>query len=792
MTVNTSPTTITGITNVCTGLTTSLTDGVAGGTWTSDNLSIVTIGASSGVATGVAIGTATISYTLTGSCITTIVVTVSPTLSPVFGTLNVCAGSSTNLSNTVAGGTWSSSNSSIASIGTGTGVVTGVAAGTTIISYSTGSCSSVGAIVTVNPLPSAISGSLSVCEGFTTSLSDATTSGTWNSSNTTVATVNTTGLVSGLISGTTSVAYVLTTGCLTSVTVTVNPMPGPISGAAVVCAGSTTSLSDAITGGTWTSAAPAVASVVSTSGALTGNTAGSTTISYTLTGGCFQVLPVTVHTPPTAISGPTNICAGNTFVLTDGVPGGSWSSTVPAAASVNAATGVVAGLSPGFTFISYTIDGCAAVAHPMNVLPSPAPISGITHVCAGLSTVLTDATVGGTWSSSNPGVTVSPTGVVALTAGAGATITYALAAGCYTTADVVAESLPAPIMGADSVCPGASVVLSDATPGGVWSSSDGTIALSIALTGEVRGMAGGNVHITYTLVSGCYVTVPFLVSTPLPASLNVTSSSVDTFLCHNTTDTLFANPVNGGSPTFEWRLFGSYIGAGATFSYNPTHGDFLTCIMTTHGVCASPAVVSKDVVLNVWPQGGPIVDITTSQPDTSAYLGEVYTFYSTVTFGGPSPIYQWYINNAPVAGANAPVFTTHLYNENDTIYCKVTGNSPCDTGSYVGNSNRKVIYGQGYLSVNSLSPSANNSSLFPNPNAGTFTVYKALNTVSGDEASIEVTNMLGQAVYTERAVPQNGAISTRIDLGNNVPAGVYILKLSGAGGGESFRFTVDK
>ncbi len=790
VTVNTSPAGITGSVGVCTGLTTTLSNSVAGGTWSSNDMTIVSVGTGSGVATGVAVGTATISYVLPGSCIATVVVTVSPTLSGIFGTQSVCAGSLTNLTDAVAGGTWSSSNALVAAIGSATGIVSGVSGGTVVISYSTGSCASVSAIITVNALPSPISGAVSLCEGFATLLTDATTGGTWSSGNASVATIGTTGIVNGLLAGTSVVSYVLATGCMVNVTVTVNPMPGAISGTQIVCVGSTTTLSDAVAGGAWTSSSPVIASV-DAFGNVTGNAAGTATISYTLAGGCHQITSVTVNAAPGIISGPTGSCAGFTITLSDPIGGGTWTSSVSTVASVDPATGVVSALSSGFTFISYAIAGCAPVAHGVNITPSPAPISGITHVCAGLSTSLSDATPGGAWSSSDPAVPVSPGGVVSLASGTGATITYTLIAGCYTTADVSADSLPEVISGIDTVCQGASVILSDVTAGGIWSSSNGSVALSVALTGEVTGVVSGSVTISYTLITGCYRTMPLYVSPSVPASLAISLSPGDSFLCHNTPLTMTAVPTNGGTPTFVWERFGSYIGTGSTYTYLPTHGDFITCVMTTAGICASPAIVSKDTALNVWPQGGPIAVITSAQPDTTHYVGEVYTFYSTVTFGGPNPQYQWYVNNDPIPGATLPVFTTPLYYENDTIYCRVTGNSPCDTGSYARNSNTLLIYGQGYLSAGSLSVANGELSLFPNPNTGSFSLSGSLINSTGKEVTFEVNDMLGRTMWSGRATPQNGKLVTDIRL-DNVSAGGYLLRVYTEAGVQSFHFVVDK
>jgi hypothetical protein len=57
-------------------------------------------------------------------------------LQSITGTITVCAGSTTALSNLATGGTWSSGTTSVATVNSSTGVVTGVAAGTSVITYS--------------------------------------------------------------------------------------------------------------------------------------------------------------------------------------------------------------------------------------------------------------------------------------------------------------------------------------------------------------------------------------------------------------------------------------------------------------------------------------------------------------------------------------------------------------------------------------------------------------------------------------------------------------------------------
>ncbi len=84
--------------------------------------------------------------------------------------------------------------------------------------------------IVVNPTPSAILGLSAVCQFLTISLTDATTGGAWTSSSPSIATVNTTGLVTGVLAGTatigtTTITYKLPTGCFVTHNVTVNQKP---------------------------------------------------------------------------------------------------------------------------------------------------------------------------------------------------------------------------------------------------------------------------------------------------------------------------------------------------------------------------------------------------------------------------------------------------------------------------------------------------------------------------------------------------------------------------------------
>ena len=149
------------------------------------------------------------------------------TPSAITGTLSACVGLTSTLSDASTGGTWTSSSTTIATVGTSSGIVTGVASGTATISYVTGVTCYAVATFTVNANPAAISGTLTVATSATTQLTDATAGGTWSSSTTTVATIGTAGLVTGVATGTSTISYTLSTGCMATAVVTVTTATNP-------------------------------------------------------------------------------------------------------------------------------------------------------------------------------------------------------------------------------------------------------------------------------------------------------------------------------------------------------------------------------------------------------------------------------------------------------------------------------------------------------------------------------------------------------------------------------------
>src|SRR5688572_8761217 len=195
------------------------------------------------------------------------------------------------------------------------------------------------------------------------------------------------------------------------------------------------------------------------------------TVNYTNADGCSATTAtsytVTVNANPTVnpITGPTTVCVDATITLTSTTPGGTWSGSNPAAATIDA-NGVVTGVSGGSSTISYSVtnaNGCTrTVTYTISVFPNPLIASaGSSTICSGTSTTL--STTGGntyTWSPANDLSSTTGSSVIASpTTTTTYTVTGTDANGCNNTATVTVDVLPAPAGGTispavTSVCTG--------------------------------------------------------------------------------------------------------------------------------------------------------------------------------------------------------------------------------------------------------------------------------------------------------------------------------------------------
>ncbi len=412
--VNQRPT-ITGMFSVCSGSTTQLTGSGApaiNNPWVSSDISKATVN-SSGLVNGILPGIVQITFTDVNGCMDSKDVTVysRPTIT---GVLSVCAASSRQL---IGNGTpainnpWVSSDISKATVNS-SGLVNGISPGIVQITFTDINGCMDTKNVTINPRPT-ISGMLSVCIGSTTQLfgNDVpSTNNPWVSSDISKATVNSSGLVTGVSQGTTTITFTNANGCIDMKNVTINPRP-TISGTLSVCVGSTTQLAGGIPSGNnpWVSSDTTKAKV-NLSGLVTGVAQGMVTITFTNVNGCMDTKNIIIHPRPT-ISGTLSVCVGSTTQLSGSgtaAVNNPWTSSNTSLASVSN-TGLITGIAQGFSAITYTnSNGCSDIKN-VTIYPLPnASISGLTSICEGSPEFLTAS--GGTsyvWSDGTMGNTIS-------------------------------------------------------------------------------------------------------------------------------------------------------------------------------------------------------------------------------------------------------------------------------------------------------------------------------------------------------------------------------------------------
>jgi len=374
--------------------------------------------------------------------------------------------------------------------------------------------------------------------------------------------------------------------------------------------------------------------------------------------------------------------------------------------------------------------------------------------------------------------------------------------GCPTTTATVSVSVndSYPPMPSDSTaainCVGKNIYLfatpdTTATVTYSWSGPDGfTSTLQNATITGATTLNSGVYTLTDTL-AGCPSAANTFTITVLPTTavaVSISATPGDT-ICAGTMVSFTAVPTNGGAiPHYQWMSGVSTPIVGAmsnTFASSTLlNGETIFCELTSSLDCPSPDVASSNVITMNVIDNPPIVAIYASTGNIVP-PGTTVTFTSAVYDAGTSPIYQWQLNGVNIAGATTPTLTVTTSNTNDTISLMVTSTMSCAIPNYDVNS-LVIIPTTGVANVSSP---FDNVTLFPNPNAGSFTIKGNVQDINAGSISFEVINPLGQLVANGQAGVNNNVVDKAIDL-SNAADGTYLIKLQAGADSKIFRFTV--
>ncbi len=161
-------------------------------------------------------------------------------------------------------------------------------------------------------------------------------------------------------------------------------------------------------------------------------------------------------------------------------------------------------------------------------------------------------------------------------------------------------------------------------------------------------------------------------STVSDLTASVTIDADQDPVCVGDAVTFTATAQNAGAnPTFQWQVNGADIAGETNVTFTSStlaDGDLVTVELTADPAAScvnNPVITSLQYTINVVNSLNPSVSVVAN--NTTICAGNPVQFTATTTEAGLNPTYQWQINGAPVAGANAAVFTSNTLVDGDQV-----------------------------------------------------------------------------------------------------------------------------
>ncbi|MCB9065820.1 MAG: SBBP repeat-containing protein [Chitinophagales bacterium] len=263
-------------------------------------------------------------------------------------------------------------------------------------------------------------------------------------------------------------------------------------------------------------------------------------------------------------------------------------------------------------------------------------------------------------------------------------------------------------------------------------------------------------------------------------------------LCSKDTAVFFATLTHPGIDNYyKWYVNGDSVSGvkGSTYTTDSlNNNDVVTCVVTSNTYCLSSLPVTKDSIhVTVYPTDTPNITIT-AIPSSSVPAFNPILFTTTVTQAPPGASYVWLRNGVVIPGRTSDtlqVFHSSGFKSGDTITCMLVSNNPCGPDTTLSNEETILYYGN----VNNINTS--NLSIYPNPNKGEFIIKGDIPT-DIDQLTIEAYNNTGQVIYRNIATTADGYLNAGIHLPNNIPTGVYRLRITGSGYSSYVPLTIYK
>ena len=308
--------------------------------------------------------------------------------------------------------------------------------------------------------------------------------------------------------------------------------------------------------------------------------------------------------------------------------------------------------------------GCTATSNSIvvNQTPTVYPIVGAYNVCANAATTFVDtANLGGSWSSNNTAVaTINASGVITGVAAGTATITYTVNnAGCTAsvTKNITVFANPTINLTGGGAC--ASSITANLLGGTasylIWSLNGTPLDTVYNTTNTTHSVIGtGTYTVDIVTSDGCSATASTVVSSIGVApsiQINTGVSCGNATICAGSSVTFNSSITNGGaSPTIQWKVNGSNIATGASFTTSSlNNNDVVTAVLTSNGACPNPNPVTSNSI-TIATKAAPTVTIT-----GNACVGSALSLSGSGLSGSTI---TWLVGGVPTAAA-APSIDTN-------------------------------------------------------------------------------------------------------------------------------------
>ena len=383
--------------------------------------------------------------------------------------------------------------------------------------------------------------------------------------------------------------------------------------------------------------------------------------------------------------------------------------------------------------------------------------------------------------------------------------------------------------GRDTVCIGATTSLTNSSAGGTWSSSAPTVA-TVGTDGAVTGMMAGTALVLYSFGSS----IDTALVTVLPPPTVTISVSPGTHVCWGIPVTFHPVITGGTFSSCYWTLYGSYVGSGDTFIYNPSLCDSINCVVTGISTCSGNTFTDTsgavhmfvmrpmltvsgrdsicigdhdtliahctETVIPQWTNPTSLSCILCDTTIASPWTSQVYTVIAMDSLGCiDSAVFSVVVNLPPIVTITPEPATicidsslqltasgavSYYWYPAIGLSCTSCANpvaSPPGSMAYtvVGTNSHGGCAHSAYVAVTVDSCTASGvpltiyptSQIYPNP-ATTFVAISS----SAKITTMSIINLLGQTVYTH----EYSSEKVQVDV-SALPAGVYFVKINGTG-----------